>query len=303
MSMMLRSFLGVVRVAPTITRPTSAGLISFPLIAASFPRLAGRWLRAGARTGPAPAPRPGGSHRRFPRNGRGRPRPRESAPIRGSERRRRATRRSVDRACALPPRARPASSTRQRSSRHVPPWGDHDPPDGPEKDLKTLRNRLRVAAVEGAGELRPRRDIELAVGALQIRLDGLDAHEHLLADRLVAQAVGGELRDAELGRAQLLRRAPHCDPAELLVDAGEPGLGAFAGEELTRLVQRESRLALPLQPPLQTTLDEKGPRALEGHWAALVLGERALERLGARVELALRGQHETPAPRRDREAP
>src|SRR2546421_523469 len=83
-----------------------------------------------------------------------------------------------------------------------------------------------VVDVEGAGELRSRGDAELAVGALQVRLDRLDADEHLLGDRLVAQAVGGEPCDAELGRAQLLRRTPDCDPVELVVDAGEPGLGA-----------------------------------------------------------------------------
>src|SRR6266487_3898837 len=74
----------------------------------------------------------------------------------------------------------------------VPPWPQHDPARRSEKDLKTLRNRLRVAAVESAGELRSRGDAELAVGALQIRLDRLDAHEHLFGDRLVAQTVGGE---------------------------------------------------------------------------------------------------------------
>src|SRR2546430_10579624 len=167
-----------------------------------------------------------------------------------------------------------------------------------EKDLKTLRNRLRVAAVESAGELRSRGDAQLAVGALQIRLDRLDAHEHVLGDRLVAQAVGGEPCDAELGRAQLLRRAPDCDPADLVVDAGEPGLGACGGEQLTRLVQRESRLALPLQPPLEPTLDEKRPRALEGHRTALVLDERAPESLRGLVELAPRRDHQDAAPRR-----
>src|SRR3954447_8228797 len=42
----------------------------------------------------------------------------------------------------------------------------HDPARGSEKDLKTLRNRLRVAVVECTGELRSRRDAELSVGAL-----------------------------------------------------------------------------------------------------------------------------------------
>src|ERR1700749_4854900 len=39
-----------------------------------------------------------------------------------------------------------------RALRMLPPWGppwpQHDPPDGSEKDLKTLRNRLRVATIE-----------------------------------------------------------------------------------------------------------------------------------------------------------
>src|SRR6187551_3643484 len=138
---MLSSFLAEVRGAPTIVRATTMGLNSFPFIGASFPRLgegARRWLRADARTAHAPAPRPAGSPRLFLRSGRGRPRPRESAPIRGNERLRRARQGSVDRARGLPPRARPASSTRRRSSRQFPPWGQHDPPDGSEKDLKTL---------------------------------------------------------------------------------------------------------------------------------------------------------------------
>src|SRR6185437_16638398 len=140
----------------------------------------------------------------------------------------------------------PASSTRRRSSRHVPPWRQHGLPGRAEKDLKTLRNRLRVPAVEGAGELGTGGDPELAVRALEVRLDRLDAHEHLLGDRLVAQTVGGEPGDPELGRAQLLRSAPDGDAAELVVDSGDPRVGALAGEEVARLLQREPRLALPL---------------------------------------------------------
>ena len=127
------------------------------------------------------------------------------------------------------------------------------------------RRPIALPRVERAGELRPRADAELAVRTGQVRLDRLARKKDLVRDLLVRQPVGSQPCDAQLGLAQVARRLPDRDPAELCRRPLDPGLGAECSERSRRRVQRFTRRALLLQPPPNLPLREQRPRALERH--------------------------------------
>src|SRR6266508_3848254 len=65
-------------------------------------------------------------------------------------------------------------------------------------------------------ELGPRAHVELAVVALQVRFDGVDAHEERVRDLAVRPPLGHEVRDLRLGGRESGRgRRPTPDPCQL----------------------------------------------------------------------------------------
>src|SRR4051794_2335602 len=60
---------------------------------------------------------------------------------------------------------------------------------------------LRVL-LEGLGQLRASGDVEFAVGAAEVHLDGLDRQVQLCGDLAVAEARGGAPGDAQLRRGE-----------------------------------------------------------------------------------------------------
>src|SRR5215471_11284058 len=88
------------------------------------------------------------------------------------------------------------------------PLGSHrgNPQDRP---LSFGCETLGVARLSGecGRELAPRADLELAVDAREVELDGLHRDEELLGDLLVAAVAGRDLGNAALARGQRVEAA------------------------------------------------------------------------------------------------
>ena len=130
------------------------------------------------------------------------------------------------------------------------------------------------------------------------------AHEHLRGDRLVRQTVGGEPCDAELGRAQLVRRPPDRDPAQLARRRARPRSRRRGGEELTRLVRAQHaparfcfsrRCSRPWTRSVRARSNGIGQRSCSA--SARSSASAAASSSPSRRE------HQTPAAGRDRETP
>ena len=124
-------------------------------------------------------------------------------------------------------------------------------------------------------------------------------------DRPVRQPVRGEAGDPELGRAQLLRGAPHGHAPQLRFRAVDPRAGADAARRSPPPPRAPRALSLSLQAPEHLSVGEQRPRPLERHRAPLVLVERPDERLRPPAPARLRpragARGSAPRPRGSRE--
>src|SRR5262245_36703744 len=92
---------------------------------------------------------------------------------------------------------------------------------------------------ESGDERSGRTDSELAVGAGEVRLDGMHAHEERGGDLLVRAPLRGQHRNPLLGLGQLGRGAlAPADPPELGSGSLLPQAGAELVEDGERLLER-----------------------------------------------------------------
>jgi hypothetical protein len=102
-------------------------------------------------------------------------------------------------------------------------------------------------SLEQFRELAPTLDPELSVGTREMTLDGLKRHVKLVGDLSVGLALGRQLDDPQLPRAQRFQtRAPLASRTgaggfEFLAHANRQRSGATAGSEVERLSERLAR--------------------------------------------------------------
>src|SRR6266542_1529915 len=114
-----------------------------------------------------------------------------------------------------------------------------------------------------ARKLPSRCDTDLAIDLREVRLDGLDRHEHRLRNLTVRVTTRDELRDAALGRGQDARRHAPPNPRELTTRLLRPQRRPHSVEDLDRLLERLPCHALLLRTARNPSLDEQRPRELE----------------------------------------
>ena len=144
------------------------------------------------------------------------------------------------------------------AARLIPAAADHafSPMTGPpscgrrnhDAAVAPAHDSERLFHPECLRQLRAPADVELAVRTPEMDLDGLERHEQRLGDLAVAQAPGGQLRDATFGGRERLHAGerdplrPGAGDHELLVDALlQPDRPAAVGQ-LASFSQRLARL-------------------------------------------------------------
>src|SRR3954449_1032171 len=114
-------------------------------------------------------------------------------------------------------------------------------------------------------------DVELAVYACKVRLDGLGAHERLRRDLAVGQPGGGELRNPPLGARQLIRGAAQPAPPQLAPSLLGPVRRTEPLEDLERLLEVVRCGAPPPFPAVQAPACEQRQAEIEGKLGRLRL--------------------------------
>src|SRR5262245_8240371 len=131
-------------------------------------------------------------------------------------------------------------------------FGRSGPPRVPTRTGPSLEGgHPGLSRAEGVGELGPAADPELAVGAGEVTLDGLEGHVQLLGDLAIRAALGRQPRDAELARGERLGPGPPRAPrtgaggVELLPRAPGERPGAAARGQVERVGERLARIGAP----------------------------------------------------------
>ena len=123
-------------------------------------------------------------------------------------------------------------------------------------------------------ELSTRADVELAVDAAEVLLDGLDGHEQRLGDLLVAQLFRGHVRDPPLARREFVeaaeqdRAAMRAGRREFVVASCDQRGRAALMRELDSLAQKLPRFTAAVAATQSGAEIDERTRVLEPRWRA-----------------------------------
>ena len=147
-------------------------------------------------------------------------------------------------------------------------------------------------------------DVQLAVGAGQVCLDGFRADEQGIGYFTVGHAGGGQPGDPVLGGCKTgTACAVDVDPFEFVLCPAGPQWRAELAEDARRLPQRHGGGLLAPPAALDLAEDEQGAGALERHGQPLVLDEGTFGSLGCPVQVTGGGQQKALAARTERQRP